>query len=225
MNVSHPKQLNTSSNDAPKFSTTIPNQNTVAIATHGGKVLIQENQTGNEVKSLQINNKITALCSCDNNLIIGTNQYVLAVNPTDASTLFYRPVADEVTCISPCYSVDQETFVFMGGDSGSVTGLTRAGNDTFWTVLDSKITSILSVDEEYLITGTLGGRISKIKIIDNQVVDEVVKGDSVQKLVSLKSEGEIAYRVIFLKFRMPKPIEKVEFVSAQKTSGNNQFRV
>jgi len=128
-----------------------------------------------------------------NSLIIGTNQYVLAVNPTDASTLFYRPVADEVTCIAPCHSEDQETFVFMGGDSGSVTGLTRAGNDTFWTVLDSKITSILSLDEEHLITGTLGGRISKIKIIDNQVTDEVVKGDSVQKLVSLKSEGEIAY--------------------------------
>ena len=106
MNVSHPKQLSTNLNDAPKFSTTIKSSNTIAIATHSGKILIQENQNDNTTKSLQINNKITALCNHDNILIIGTNQYVLAVNPVDASTLFYRPVADEVTCISENFAQD-----------------------------------------------------------------------------------------------------------------------
>ena len=192
MNVSHPKQLKTSLNDAPKYSTVFSNK--LAIATHGGKILIQENENDNSTKSLQINNNITALKSTlDGFIVVGTNQYILAVNPVDNSTLFYRPVADEVTCIS-CNEEDSssESYVFIGGESGSVTGLTRQGNDTFWTVLDSKITSILVYDQDSLICGSVSGRISKIKIIDNQIVDEVIKGDAVKNIINLGS-SQIGY--------------------------------
>ena len=99
MNVSHPRQLHGAHNDIPRFATTIDSKNTLAISTHTGKVLIQDSPESDSLKTLQINHKITALTATNGFIVVGTSQYVLALNPDDASTIFYRPVADEVTVV------------------------------------------------------------------------------------------------------------------------------
>lgn len=217
MNVSHPRQLQGGHADTPKFAATIDDRQLLAISTHTGKVFIQDSPDSDTLKTLQINHKITALSAVNGIIVVGTAQYVLALNPSDASTIFYRPVADEVTVIctnsastestietslssmslfSPrsAQSTSSTTLIYAGGQSGSITGLDRSGTDTFWTVVDSKVTALFSLDKDLLLAGTQAGRILKVKVVDNQIVEETVKADAVVRFCGL-GDGLVGYQL------------------------------
>lgn len=176
MNVSYRKQIVGTGNDVPVQIITLGSGRKV-IST-ASRLYLQSLQNPLSYEQLNINSQILKICNSNDLIIVATSSYIMAIEPSDTSTVFYKPNRQFVTALegNSNFSNENDILVFVGDDMGSVTGLDLSGNEVFWAVLPSRITGIVSFNRNIIVTSE-SGQIQMISTEDNEILKDNYVGE------------------------------------------------
>jgi Bardet-Biedl syndrome 2 protein len=172
----------------------------LTCATSAGKVFLHCPHTRsedyeNDIRFLNINVKITALCAGPLNpalqrdvLMIGTQTNLMAYDVDKNSDIFYIDVPDGVNHMLFGRIGESEPMAIVGGNC-SIQGFGPDGTEMFWTVTGDNVTSMAfcDVDEDGQHELLVGSEDYEIRIFQNEeVLSENTETDKVVGLCPLR---------------------------------------
>ena len=172
----------------------------LTCATSAGKVFLhcphsRSEDYENDIRFLNINVKITALCAGRLNpalqrdvLMIGTQTNLMAYDVDKNSDIFYIDVPDGVNQMLFGKIGDSESMAIVGGNC-SIQGFGPDGSELFWTVTGDNVTAMAfcDVDEDGRQELLVGSEDYEIRMFQNEeVLSETTETDKVVGLCPLR---------------------------------------